>query len=236
MIKAVLFDIGNTLIDMDKAFELQVENLPELNVLKKHHIHVTQEQYIEAAHEIRWQQKDYSKKDEPLYFQKEIMALLNIPWNEKIAQEMSDAFQQTNEKYIQKEAIMPHALETLDYLHKEGYILGIVTDAGSSIAKKWVELIGRKHYFKTIIVSHEVKSKKSDLIPFKKAVEELQLKPEECLMVGDTHGDMMAAKIGMKTCLFDRYKRGASAEIKPDHIISKLIEIKKIIQQLKPTD
>ncbi len=229
MIKAVLFDIGNTLIDLDKAYGIQLEKLPEWSVLQKHHIRVTREQYLEAARQISSQTKDYSKKDEPLYYQKEVMKILHIPWNEKIAHEMSEAYQQTQEKSIQKEAIMPRALEILDYLHEKGYVLGIVTDASSSISKKWVELIGRKHYFKTIIVSHEVKSKKSDLIPFKKALEELQLKPEECLMVGDMPGDMMAGKIGMKTCLFDRYKREIGMEMKPDYIISKLIEIKKIL-------
>lgn len=230
MIKAVLFDIGNTLIDLDKAYEMQLENLVELKVLHKHHIRVTREQFIEATKEMSLRKRDYSKKDEPLDYQKEVMESLSIPWNQKIAQEMSEAFIYEKNQLIGKDAIMPHAIEILDYLHEKGYVLGIITDAGSSISKKWVKQINREHYFKTIIVSHEVKSKKSELIPFKKAVEELQLKPEECLMVGDTQGDMMAAKIGMKTCLFNRYKQEIGTEMKPDYIISKLIEIKKIFE------
>ncbi len=233
MIKAVLFDIGNTLIDLDKAYEKQLENLVELKILHQHHIRVTREQFLEATKEMSLRERDYSKKDEPLVYQKELMKSLSIPWNQKIAQEMSDTFVREKNQLIEKDAIMPHALEILDYLHEQGYVLGIVTDASSSISKKWVEQIGRKHYFKTIIVSHEVKSKKSDLIPFKKALEELQLKPEECLMVGDTPGDMMAAKIGMKTCLFDRYGKNADSNVNPDYTIHRLNEISKILHRYK---
>ncbi|MCF7810967.1 HAD-IA family hydrolase, partial [bacterium] len=102
--------------------------------------------------------------------------------------------------------LYPRANRTLAYLAKHGVKLAIVTDAPPKQA--WLRLyqLNLHHIFDAVIVSEEAGAPKPSPLPFRKALETLNLKPEEALMVGDwPERDIVGAKnVGIRT-VFARY-------------------------------
>jgi putative hydrolase of the HAD superfamily len=100
----------------------------------------------------------------------------------------------------------PGTRNVLKKLHEKGLKLAIVSDAPK--LKAWLRLTAMKieSFFDVIVTLEDTGRQKPSRLPFKAAIKELQVKPEECLMVGDMpHRDMKGAKLlGMKTC-FARY-------------------------------
>ena len=100
----------------------------------------------------------------------------------------------------------PGVLHTLIELIKMGLKLAVVSDAPSKEA--WLRLcyINFHHYFDAVITYDESRERKPSAVPFQMALEKLQLKPEDCLMIGDwAERDIVGAKlVGMKT-VFARY-------------------------------
>ena len=230
MIKAVLFDVGNTLIDNDKATEIYMKNPVEWKILRKKYPKITLEKFLDAARHVQKEKREFTKEEHPRWYQNRVIERLGIPHDESLALEMRKTFERLDDTLIKSQVLMPHTFEILDYLHKKGYKMAIVTDATTSWVRKWLKKINRKHYFQSIVISSEIGSTKSSLIPFKQALKELKVEPNECMMIGDGRSDMMARKLGIHTCLLNRGKNHSEWEDKPELIIHDLNEIPKIIE------
>jgi len=80
--------------------------------------------------------------------------------------------------------------------------LGLITD-GLRL-KAWMRLnaAGLDHLFNAVVTYEDTGKRKPAKEPFLLACEELEVKPQECLMIGDwPERDIEGAKkIGMKTC------------------------------------
>jgi len=123
------------------------------------------------------------------------------------------------EKYLRLKPY-PKVKETLEELKKRGLKLGVVSDGVR--LKAWMRLnaAGLDKYFDAVVTHEDTGKEKPAKEPFLKACKELEVKPEECLMVGDwVERDIEGAKaLGMKTCLA-KYgqvvgrKKGADYEI-----------------------
>lgn len=86
---------------------------------------------------------------------------------------------------------------------KRKYKLGVISDAPS--IKAWTRLteLGLIDFFDIVITYDDTKKKKPHPLPYRLALQKLGIKPEEVLFIGDApHRDIKGAKaIGMKTCL-----------------------------------
>lgn len=100
----------------------------------------------------------------------------------------------------------PGVLHTLIELIKMGLKLAVVSDAPSKEAWLRLSYINFHHYFDAVITYDESRERKPSPVPFQMALEKLKLKPEDCLMIGDwAERDIIGAKlVGMKT-VFARY-------------------------------
>jgi putative hydrolase of the HAD superfamily len=100
----------------------------------------------------------------------------------------------------------PHVTVTLVELMKRGMKLAIVSDAPRLQA--WTRLcsLGIHNYFDVVVTFEDTAKRKPEPEPFAKALELMKLRPEEAMMVGDwAERDVVGAKeIGMKT-VFARY-------------------------------
>jgi len=109
------------------------------------------------------------------------------------------------EKYMHMKPY-PGVKEVLSELKGRGLKLGVVSD-GLRL-KAWMRLneAGIDRFFGVVIAFEDTNKKKPSPEPFRKALGELKVKPEECLFVGDwPEKDIKGAKdLGMKTC-FARY-------------------------------
>ena len=193
MMEAILFDLDNTLIDFIR--------------MKRLASRVAARAMVSAG--LKADPKEISKRLFDFYLKHGI--------------ESDDAFQRFLEKefgkaeprilaagvnaYLKEKYLhlKPYSgvVETLKALKSEGLKLGVVTDGVR--LKAWMRLnaAGLDKYFDVVVTFEDTGKKKPAKEPFLKACEELKVKPEECLMVGDwMERDIEGAKaVGMKTCL-----------------------------------
>jgi putative hydrolase of the HAD superfamily len=106
------------------------------------------------------------------------------------------------EKYLSLKPY-PGVLETLRELKKQGFKLGVISD-GLRL-KAWMRLneAGLDGFFDAVVTCEDTGTRKPAPAPFLLICDQLDVAPEECLMVGDwPERDVEGGKlVGMKTCL-----------------------------------
>lgn len=139
------------------------------------------------------------------------------------------AYRKEKAKHVQT---YPQVVPTLNELRKRGHKLGIVTDADS--LQGWIRLteLGLENMFDAVVTKDSSGIRKPNALPFQKALNQLKVKPEETLHVGDWPArDIAGAKaLGLKTALA---KYGMSEALKdesivPDYTLNKFEELLEI--------
>jgi len=210
MIKAVLFDLDNTLIDFMK--------------MKKHSCSAAIGAMIGAGLNVEHDKAikmlfglyDKYGLEEKTIFQK-FLKKIEGRIDYKILASGIVAYRKVRTGFLEP---FPNVDYVLLKLKSLGIKIGIVSDAPK--LKAWIRLVSMKlsNYFDVVVTFEDTKQHKPSKLPFKAALKKLKLKPHECLMVGDwPERDIKGAKaIGMRTC-FARYgnpkikKSGADYEI-----------------------
>jgi putative hydrolase of the HAD superfamily len=102
--------------------------------------------------------------------------------------------------------LYPHVKSTLVELMRRGYRLAVLSDAPAKQA--WLRLcaLGLHYFFETVITFEDTGERKPHPRPFRKALETLGVNADEALMIGDwPERDMAGAKaVGIRT-VFARY-------------------------------
>lgn len=216
-IKAVLFDLGGTLI--------KTVDTPEIHrrILKACGVEIACED-VAKAHEEN--QKEYDVQE---------MARLGqeywIKWNSKLLEKLGIhenrefLAQKINElwfKYAELEAY-PDVIETLTQLKAKGAKLGVITNALQHEHTYILKKLGLTDYFDIVIGVDVCKKAKPDVAIFHYALEKLHVHPEETIFVGDSveYDYEGARKAGLKPLIISREGR-APANVK---IINNLTEL-----------
>jgi putative hydrolase of the HAD superfamily len=128
-------------------------------------------------------------------------------------------------------------IPTFIQLIKWGIKLAIVTDAPRLKAWQRLNAMRLGHFFDVVVTFDDTLKRKPHRAPFENALKKLNLKPGECMMVGDwIDRDIEGAKkVGMKTC-FARYGWQKALGGDPDksganYVIDKFDDILNIIQR-----
>ncbi len=196
MIKAVIFDLDNTLVDFMAMKRQAIEAA----------IHAMRDAGLQLpAEEIR-------RRIDAIYEQR------GIEFQNVFDQLLFDEFSKIDYKILSsgiiayrraREAALvpyPHVYMTLVELAKMRLKLAVVSDAPAREA--WLRLcyLNFHHIFDVVVTFDDTGERKPNPEPFRKALERLVVKPEEALMVGDwAERDVVGAKqVGMKT-VFARY-------------------------------
>ena len=148
--------------------------------------------------------------------------------------EALDVYRRYQRENIEKEfTIFPNVLKLLKFIESEGIKLGVVTSRGSNSTSQGLDENGIKEMFSVIITADAVDEHKPSPKPIEKALELLDVKPSEAIMIGDTLFDLMASKAaGVKSGLV------AWSEVdlneldniyKPDFIIDDVEGLKAIL-------
>ena len=121
----------------------------------------------------------------------------------------------------------PQVQETLDQLRSR-YHMGVVSDAQRAYAVPELRAVGLLNYFNPVIISGDYGYRKPDPRLFQKALAKLEVRPEQALYIGnDLYHDILGAqRIGMKA-IFVSYDRAniASEAILPDYSIYTFAEL-----------
>ena len=218
MLKAVLFDLDNTLLDFWKMKRKASNSAAQamikagLKLPQKKAEEELFQKYVKNIEGERVFQKFLKEKQQ---------------YSEKILAAGINAYLKTKQQYLKT---YPQVKPTLMKLKKRRLKLGLITNAPKLKAYQRLDALGLTDFFDLIITEAEKPAKKS----YQRALKQLKLKPEEILVVGDSPKlDFHRAKMmGMKTCLADYgyihypHKRF----IKPDYKIRKIEELVKVLK------
>jgi putative hydrolase of the HAD superfamily len=191
MIKAVIFDIDNTLTDFMKmkraAVDAAVEGMMDAGLPG------SKEALVTEVFDVYWKEGIEDQK----IFDKILKAKLGrIDY--KILAGGILAYRRSKNGTM---TLYPRVNQTLMELLKLGIKSTVISDAPKM--EVWLRIVslGLQHYFDDIITSEDFGVKKPDPKPYRRALEVLGTKPEETLMVGDwPDRDIKGAKgVGMRT-------------------------------------
>ncbi|MDR7079989.1 pyrophosphatase PpaX [Neobacillus niacini] len=123
-------------------------------------------------------------------------------------------------------------VETLQILKEKGYKLGIVTTKRHDVALKGIHLMKLDTFFDVVVAYDHVKNVKPDPEPIYFALEQLNSKPEEAMMVGDNYHDVLAGKnAGTKTAGVAWTIKGREylAKYEPDYMLENMSDLLTIL-------
>jgi putative hydrolase of the HAD superfamily len=225
MLKAILFDLDNTLINF---LHFKVETAKAAaSAMVKHGLPAT---------EIQAYGKIFSVYDEKgIEYQKTFYDVvkqydLEINLAEKIQQAAILAYLETKFRVLRPYPIVRPTLSRLAGKYK----LGIVTDAPRNKAWQRLVLTGLHDQFDFVITHDDTMEKKPHPSIFNMALGKLGLLPDAVLFVGDnSERDIKGAKdAGMKTCLAKYGVVGKKNGPKADYEIERFEDILKIIDRI----
>lgn len=97
--------------------------------------------------------------------------------------------------------MFPHVRETLRALHEAGITLTIASSRGHASLQGFVAEMQLSPYIGYILGADDVEEAKPSAVPVLKTLDELHFLPEETLVVGDMHYDiLMGKRAGCRTC------------------------------------
>lgn len=220
MIKAVLFDLDNTLLDLVKV---KTKCLKEsVKAMRRAGLKMKADTAVKKLFNIL--KKTHFEND--TLFQ-EFLREIKKPDDYKLLSAAIIAYRKTRFNYSIPYKNVPN---TLKKLRRKGLKLGVITDAPK--LKAWLRLtqLGLVNCFDVIIAFDDTKRRKPSTLPFRKAIKELKFKPGEILFVGDNpYRDIRGAKkVGMIAALAE-YGQFIKSRIKPDYVLKDVKDLLKII-------
>lgn len=227
MIKAVIFDLDNTLVDF---MEMKQQAITAA-------VHAMRDAGLKLSEDEIRQRIDEIYKQRGIEFQSVFDELL---FNEfsyidyKILSAGIIAYRRAREAAL---VPFPHVFMTLTELMKINVKLAVVSDAPAREAWLRLTYLNFHHIFDIVVTYDDTQQRKPHPAPFRKALEELGVQPSEALMVGDwAERDVVgAAQVGMKT-IFARYgDRFGTLISNADYEIDDVKEIVRIVKELNQT-
>lgn len=220
MIKAVIFDLDNTLIDFMTMKKLSCD--AAISAMIDAGLDVNKER---ATKELFKLYDKYGLEEKRIFqkFLKKVTKKINY----EILASGIVAYRRVRAGFLEP---YPHVSEVLFELKKRGIKLAIVSDAPR--LKAWIRLVSMKinHLFDIVVTFEDTKELKPSNKPFIVAFKQLKVKPHECLMVGDRpERDIKGAKkLGMITC-FAKYGN-PTARSSADYEINDIKELLEIVE------
>jgi putative hydrolase of the HAD superfamily len=221
MLKAIIFDLDNTLIDFLKMKRVSCE--AAVDAMRKAGLRVPRKTALDKIYEIYGK---YGMEDQKV-FQKLLNAFTGKV-NYRILAHGIMAYRKVKEGFLMP---YPGTRKTLIKLKKMGLRLAIVSDAPRIQALMRIVAMKLDRIFDTVVTFDDTKARKPSALPFRKALRALKVKPEECLMVGDVpERDIQGAKaLGMVTC-FAQY--GSSGKAYAEFTINRIGELVEVVGKL----
>jgi putative hydrolase of the HAD superfamily len=231
-IKAVLFDIDDTLFDRSKAqsiiLDLIVKKFPQ--VFQSLEIDRILEAFIESDR-VTVESFNAGAPSEGLrdVRSQHFLRLLGIS---------EDYAAAITEMYVREYPSVIAPVDGAVPLVKESsrrFKVGVVSNGLPDVQYRKLDTLGLRDVFTCIVLSEEIGIRKPDPRIFHRAADLLQVQPSECLYVGDSYdSDIVGAKAaGMSTCWLSRNASyPENTIIHTDYVVSHLEELNRILKEL----
>jgi putative hydrolase of the HAD superfamily len=226
MIKAVIFDQDNTLVNFWQLRKMSRE--AAMTAMNDAGLVLSIKDADKVLTEL---EKQYGTEYGEL-FQKFLQRVMGrIDW--KILANAVTAYRKMRYSFLEP---YPRVMDTLIKLKANGIKLAIVSDAPRM--RGWMRLVAMnlEPFFDAVVFLDDTGKSKPHKDPFMMALRKLKVKPEEAMMVGDhLQRDIVGAqKLGMKACHAKYgFIEGWSGKVvkghKPDYEINSIEEVLKIV-------
>lgn len=220
MIKAVIFDLDNTLIDFMKMKTMSCE--AAISAMIDAGLEMDKKKAMNRLFKLY----DKYGLEEPEIFQ-HFLKKMKGDIDYKVLAAGIVAYRKVRSGFLEP---YPHVVSTLMQLKTAGKKLAIVSDAPK--LKAWIRLSSMKiqDYFDQVVTYEDTMQFKPSKLPFEAALRKLDMKAEECLMLGDRpERDIKGAnELGMRTC-FARYGNPSVTISGADHEIDSIKELLDIV-------
>jgi HAD superfamily hydrolase (TIGR01549 family) len=240
-LKAMLFDMGGTLIEFENSsWEVLNQKCTKkgYDFLKKQKLididYQIFEEYLRKEFEEVWIK--YNKILKEINFENMIFSLfkkLNLSLTDSNKKEFMNIYYQPVTEQI---TLIPGAVETLRFYKDNNIKVGLLSNTIFPKRFHLQELnrFGLSRYIDGAIFSSEVGFKKPHPLIFQTALQILDTDPEFAAFVGDRMEEDIqgAQRLGMKTILKINGKKASSGNIHPDAEINNLTELPGAIIKL----
>ncbi|MGF7050506.1 putative hydrolase of the HAD superfamily [Paenibacillus sp. DS2015] len=225
MYKAIIFDLDNTLINY---------NLCELESMR----HTCKEHNLFVDDITQWEifRKSYEEHNFRHWMDfvnggdiKTIHEVLNFSFRDSLsgAEQIHNQLSETYWRYFCNSCYFEDGAEQLLTNIKDKYPLGIITNGISEAQRKRLIAGNIHNSFQSLVISDEVGIRKPQVEIFEIALNELQVRPNEVLFVGDSLQDdyqgSMNAEIDF--CYYNPQNIEVPAQIQPKYMIQHLLEL-----------
>ena len=131
--------------------------------------------------------------------------------------------------------LMPSCVDTLEWLKKHGYPLGVCTSNSLEAAMAALSRQGIDGYFKVVIGRSTSYKMKPDPDQLEACFNALDANPRKSVMVGDSDKDVLAGKaLGCYTVAIPVYfSHEKLKEVNPDKVLMDLSELPQVIVELE---
>ncbi len=216
--KAVIFDVGHTLIFPNDAFfyELAQEYQSRLSP--------------DAFRKLGARCKEKAYRENPINPYKKWITewYISAGVESRYLPEIYDAIHRRHEQRQLWDTLEPSLPDVLVRLREQGFKLGVISNADGTV-RQLLEDFELDHYFKCILDSTEVGIEKPDARIFFMAAQMLGVVPEACVYIGD-HWQVDgqgALHAGMIPVILDPFDVGKEI---PCLKIRRLMDILKVVQ------
>jgi putative hydrolase of the HAD superfamily len=242
-LSAVLFDVNNTLIDIETDEHMEEVYRAISHFLTYQGISLHRDQVSNLYFQVMKEQFQSNPEKFPEF---DVVAV----WREVLARNAKDYTrslppQKLNElprllaemqRGISRKRLLafPQAGEVLRQL-KNSYRLAIVSDAQSAYAVPELKAVELDEYFEAIIISGDYGYRKPDARLFQTALDRLEVAPANAIFVGDDrYRDVFGAQqLGMKTVWFCHHTEGGHPkDAEPDYIVYQFCEVLRAVEFL----
>jgi HAD superfamily hydrolase (TIGR01549 family) len=240
-LEAIIFDLGNTLIYFDGDWGQVIESaeIALFEYLQNAGLKLDRSRFLEVLHA---RLLAYYQEREISLLEKTTQAMLCSTLNEMGFDELSDgevqfaldAFYAKTQKSWKVEE---DAVETLKWLNDQGYLLGLISNAGDDRdVQALVDMAGIRPYFDCILTSAAQGIRKPDERIFRAILECWNVSAVQTAMVGDNLiADIKGAQnLGIFSIWIKRriVESADGQVITPDAVIASLNELPVLLESL----
>ncbi|MDH7509041.1 MAG: HAD-IA family hydrolase [Methanomassiliicoccales archaeon] len=237
--KAILFDLGHTLIDYYHDWKE-----PEMKAIKKVY------RILSTDFGIPDEEEDFYQHLSRLLMEAreaKIKKMIEVPLSDVLDRcfhrygcdgdddLMDKALHAFYETLLENRQLIPGAKEMLDKVHARGYAIGLISDVAWGLPSEFplrdMRYYGIDQYFDDLIFSTDVGLRKPNPKIFKMALSNLDARPDEAMFIGNSlQADIKGAKgVGMVAILKESKFYQHDDSIVPDEKISHWDEIDRIL-------